>query len=362
MNLRIPGPTPLPPEVRDAMAKDMIDHRSTEFETMLRETTDLLRRFYQTQGDVMLLTASGTGGLEAALVNVLSPGDQVLAVSSGHFGERFAATAKAYGADVIMLEFPWGQALDPNRVADVLKRLPRCKALMTTHNETSTGVLNDLNPVAEVLSSLGSRRPLWLVDAVSSLGAAHLPMDAWGCDLVVTASQKAWMAPPGLAFVGVSQRAWDAMPEARCPRFYFDLAAARTFAAKGQTPFTPAVSVLYALHVSLRLMAAEGLEAIVARHRRLAAQTRAGLQSLGFRLFAEESHASPTVTASYVPEGITGSELKERVAGWGVQIATGQGPFKDKLVRVAHLGYCSEQDIVETLAAIRGAVNNERGV
>ena len=356
MNLRIPGPTPLPLEVRRALAGEMIDHRGFEFEELLHEVTALLRRFYQTEGDVLVLTASGTGGLEAALVNVLSPGDSVLAVSTGHFGERFAATAKAYGATVHLLEFPWGQALDPAQVQRALDRYPDCVALLTTHNETSTGVLNDLQEVAKLLRSRGNQRPLWLVDAVSSLGAVELPMDEWGCDLVVTASQKAWMAPPGLAFVGVSRRAWEAMPNARCPRFYFDLRSAAAFAARGQTPFTPAVSVLFALRAALRLMDAEGLRAIAERHVRLAKQTRSGLESMGMRLFAQEADASPTVTAAFVPEGTTAGAIKQRVSAMGVQIATGQGAYKDKIIRVAHLGYCCEADVEAALAAIAAAI------
>jgi aspartate aminotransferase-like enzyme len=326
---------------------------------MLHEVTLHLRRFYQTSGDVLLLTASGTGGLEAALVNVLSPGDHVLAVSTGHFGQRWADIARAFGARVTQLDVPWGQALQPAAVERALHDNPDVALLLTTHNETSTGVLNDLAPLAGILSAMGSQRPLWLVDAVSSLGAVNLPMDGWGCDLVVSASQKAWMAPPGLAFVGVSPRAWEWMAQARCPRYYWDLRTARASAAKGQTPFTPAVSALFGLRAALRQMAQEGLPAIVARHRLLGAQTRAGLQARGLRLFAAEECASPTMTAICVPEGASAVEIKRRLLSeGGVAVAAGMGSVKGQILRIAHMGYCTPADIDNVLAALDRVLNS----
>jgi aspartate aminotransferase-like enzyme len=229
--------------------------------------------------------------------------------------------------------------------------------LLTTHNETSTGVMNDLAPLADFLRTLGPNRPLWLVDAVSSLGAVDLPMDQWGCDMVISASQKAWMAPPGLALMGVGPRAWEAMAHARCPRFYWDLAAARRYAGKGQTPFTPAVSALYALRVSLAMMEEEGLPAIVARHRRLAAQLREGLKELGLRLFADEGYASPTLTAVYVPEGVSATDvvrvLREE---HNIVVAAGMGSYKERVLRIAHMGYCSNADIDQVLVALRAVL------
>ncbi len=358
MNLRIPGPTPLPRDVRDAMCREMVGHRDDAFETLLAEVMEQLRHFYQTQSDVLVLTASGTGGLEAAVVNTMSSGDAVLAVSCGSFGERFAAIARAFGGDVKQLESPWGRGLDAAQVGEVLERCPDVRLLLTTHNETSTGVLNDLAAVADVLASLGARRPLWLVDAISSLGAVDLPMDAWGCDVVISASQKAWMAPPGLAFMGVSQRAWTRMAQATCPRFYWDLNAAHSYAEKGQTPFTPAVSALYGLHASLRSMASEGLPAIVARHERLAAHLRTGLQGLGLRVFADQAVASPTVTAVCVPAGTTASEMQHRLADGGVEVATGQGLLREQILRIAHMGYCDSGDLDHVLRAL-GALLQE---
>ncbi len=358
MNLRIPGPTPLPPEAQLALSRDMISHRSSQFTTLLRDVTEKLRVFFQTVGDVLVLTGSGTGGLEAALVNVLSPGDRVLAVSCGVFGDRFAGIASAFGGDVEKLDFPWGHALDAEVVGQVLRSNRDIRILLTTHNETSTGVLNGLSAVAKVLRSLGPNRPLWLVDAVSSLGAVDLPMDEWGCDMVISASQKAWMAPPGLAFVGINARAWEFVSQARCPRFYWDLNAAHSYAEKGQTPFTPAVSALYGLHASLRSMASEGLPAIVARHERLAAHLRTGLQGLGLRVFADQAVASPTVTAVCVPAGTTASEMQHRLADGGVEVATGQGLLREQILRIAHMGYCDSGDLDHVLRAL-GALLQE---
>ena len=356
INLRIPGPTPLTPEVRQAVAGEMMDHRSPGFEGLLREAILRLRRFYQTEAEVLVLTASGTGGLEAALVNVLSPGDAVLAVTNGAFGQRWAAMARAFGADVRVLEYPWGTALNALDVEQALRSNPDVRVLLTTHNETSTGVLNDLAQVADVLNALRGERPLWLVDAVSSLGAVDLPMDAWGCDVVVSASQKAWMSPPGLAFVGVSARAWEHVALASCPRYYWDLTAAREYVQKGQTPFTPALSAMYGLCAALRSMTREGLPAIVARHRRLRDQLRVGLRALGLRLFADDVCASPTVTAACMPSGVSAAEVKSEMARHGVMVAGGMGAFKDQMLRIAHLGHCSPSDIEQVLDTLREAL------
>lgn len=354
MNLRIPGPTPLPEAVRSATGSDAFDHRGQRFEQMLERCQARLKQFFQTSSDVLVLTGSGTGGLEAALVNVLSPGDSVLAVSVGHFGQRFAAVARAFGARVTMLESVPGQALDPREVVTSLAEVPSPAVLLTTHNETSTGVLNNLEELSRLLEQLGPRRPLWLVDGVSSLGATDLPMDRWGCDVVISASQKAWMAPAGLAFLGVSARAWEWVERASCPRFYWDLREAKKYAAKGQTPFTPAVNALAGLDAALELMAREGLEAIVARHRELARQTRTGLRALGFSMLASDQDASPTVTAARVPAGISAIELKRRLmTECGIGVATGMGELKDQVIRVAHMGYCSEDEIRQLLSALK---------
>jgi aspartate aminotransferase-like enzyme len=336
------------------MCQEMVGHRDGAFETLLAEVMVQLRLFFQTRSDVLVLTSSGTGGLEAAIVNAMSPGDGVLAVSCGTFGDRFAAIARAFGGQVEQLDFPWGSGLDAVQVGRALAGRRNIQLLLTTHNETSTGVLNDLAAIASILRSLGAGRPLWLVDAISSLGAVDLPMDDWGCDIVVSASQKAWMAPPGLAFVGVSQRAWARIGKAECPCFYWDLSVARDYAAERQTPFTPAVSTLFALHAALARMQQEGLTAIVERHRRLARQLRDGVRELGLRLLVSDAEASPTVTAVCLPEGVFAADVKRELAvSHNVAVATGNGALKNSVLRIAHMGYCRTEDIDAVLAALK---------
>lgn len=362
-NLRIPGPTPLPPSVRQALSRQMISHRGAEFRILFREVTERLRALFQTEGDVLLLTASGTGGMEACVVNTISPGDKVLVVSIGVFGDRFAQIAAAFGAQVVKLGFPLGCAAQPEAILQALHSNPDCRVLFVTHNETSTGVTNDIKEIAAAVRSLGERTPLLVVDAISSLGAIELPMDEWGCDIVLTASQKAWMSPPGLAMVGLNERAWTYVKQAKAPRFYFDFGLARRYAAEDATPFTPAVSVLYGLHQALALMMEEGLPHIYERHRRLARMLRAGLRDLGLRIVAEdEERASNTVTAFYTPAGVNGEELLEALAReHGLFLAEGQGGLKGKALRIAHMGYVSEKDIAEVLAALRSSLQTDAG-
>jgi len=354
MNLRIPGPTPCPPQVLAAVAKPMINHRGRHFAELIGRVVERLKRFYRTQGDVLVLTASGTGGLEAAVVNTLSPGDRVLAVVIGAFGERFAAIAQAYGAEVVRLEYEWGRAADPDDVRRVLSRDPRIKAVLVTHNETSTGVTNPLKALAAVVRE---HERLLLVDAVSSLGAIPLETDAWGLDVVVTGSQKGWMVPPGLAFVSVSQRAWEAHREAKMPRFYLDLGRHKEALERGQTPWTPALSVLFGLDVALEMMEAEGLENIFARHARIGEMTRQGVKALGLRLLADERYASNTVTAVVVPDGVDERVLRRLLEDeYGVVLAGGQGKLSGKIFRIGHLGWVTEEDIRDTLDSLAQAL------
>ncbi|MCG2769579.1 MAG: alanine--glyoxylate aminotransferase family protein, partial [Anaerolineae bacterium] len=350
---------PLPAKVRQALAGKMIGHRSAEFSALLREITAGLRQWFQTEEDVLVLTASGTGGMEAALVNVLSPGDRVLAVSVGVFGERFADIARAYGADVTMLEFPWGQGADTDVIAGALSGDPDYRAVLVTHNETSTGVTNNLAAIAGAVKAAREEAPLLIVDAVSSLGAIDVRMDAWGCDVVVTSSQKALMTPPGLSFVALSARAWEASERARMPRFYWDLRKARVYAERVQTPFTPAVTTLFGLREALRMMAEEGRERVLERHRKLGRAMRLGIAGLELDLFAEESHASDTVTAVRVPSGRSAEELIRRLRDeHDVVVAGGQGRLKGRIIRIAHMGHVNEADVervIEALRAVLGA-------
>ncbi|MEO8456762.1 MAG: alanine--glyoxylate aminotransferase family protein, partial [Chloroflexota bacterium] len=263
LNLRIPGPTPVPEDILAAVGRPMINHRGKEFAGIVNRVASQLKDFFITTQDVMIISASGTGGLEAAVVNTLSPGDRVLAVSIGAFGERFATIAETYGADVKPLSYEWGQAANADDVRAALKDDPSVKAVLVTHNETSTGVTN---PLQEIAAAVRGADKLILVDAVSSLGAVPLEMDAWGLDCVVTGSQKGWMVPPGLAFAALSDRGWKAFENSKMPKFYFDLGKHRDAQAKGQTPFTPAMSIFFGLDIALERMSAEGLESIFTRH------------------------------------------------------------------------------------------------
>ena len=351
VNLRIPGPTPLPPSVQEAMRRDMINHRGPEFAQMQAEIVEALKVFLQTQNDVLLLTASGTGGLEAAVVNTLSPGDKVLSVSIGYFGERFRTIAQIYVADIVKLDIPQGQAADVNQVADALRAHPEVKAVLVTHNETSTGVTNPLRELAQVIKAEGK---LLLVDAISSAGCVPLATDAWGVDVLVTGSQKGWMAPPGLAFVSLSRAAWAANETATMPRFYFDLKRHKKAMTEGSTPWTPAVSVFYALQEGMRLLMAEGRENVLARHQRVADLTREGLKAMGLRLFADPQFASNTVTSVYPPAGLNADDFRRQVKkAHNVVLAGAQGDLAGKVFRVGHLGYVHEADIAATLDAIR---------
>ena len=278
-NLRTPGPTPVPDDIVDAMGNPMIDHRGPEFFELITEATAGLKQVFMTQNDLFILTASGTGGLESLIVNSLSPGDRVLSATAGSFGDRFCEMATAYGADVQRLDFEWGEAVDPDEVRRALNDDPGIKAVLVTHNETSTGVTHPLPEISHVVK--GEFNKLLLVDAVSSLGCIPLPVDGWDCDMVATASQKGFMIPPGLSFVSVSQAAWEAEAEARMPRFYFDLRAAKSYLERGQTPFTPNVALLYGLQLALDKLLEEGMESVYERHASIAEFTRQGVKRLG---------------------------------------------------------------------------------
>jgi len=336
------------------MTRQMIDHRGEEFAAILNGVTDKLKRLFQTKNDVFLLTGSGTGGLEAAVVNTLSPGDRVLSVSNGVFAERFATIAQQFGAEVTPLHFEWGKGADADAVRKALQSEPKIKAVLVTHNESSTGVTNDLASISSVVKEFGK---LLLVDAVSSLGAINLPVDDWHCDVVVTASQKAWMIPPGLAMVSVSQEAWQAYAKAKMPRFYWDFAQAKSYLERGQTPWTPAISTVFALSVSLEMMLKEGLPNIVARHARVGRAARKGVKSLGLSLFAEEDYASNTVTAVSSSDGLdTKKLLRVLREKHHIVLSGGQQKLDGKIFRIGHLGWVTEENIETVISALKVAL------
>jgi len=354
MQLRIPGPTPCPPQALEAMGRQMINHRGGEFGKILNSITEKLRQAFQTKGDVFVLTASGTGGLEAAIVNTLSPGDKVLSLANGVFAERFADIAEGYGAEVTRLNFGWGKPVDPDVAEKALKADGNIKAVLATHNETSTGMTNNLGEISAIVNKFDK---LLLVDAISSLGCINLPTDDWHCDIVVTGSQKGWMVPPGLAMVSVSEKAWQAHSEAKMPRYYWDFSKAKDFLLKGQTPWTPAISIFYALDITLDLMLSEGLTNIFARHARVAQTARNGVKSLGLSLFPDEKYASNTVTAVNVTDKIDVPKLIQMLREeYEVILAGGQQKLSGKIFRIGHLGFVYEKDIKSVLEALDKAL------
>ncbi len=352
VNLRIPGPTACPEDVLLAGAKPMVNHRGPEFRELITRVNSRLKTIFQTKNDVVMLTTSGTGGLEAAIVNTLSPSDKLLAVSIGAFGDRFASIGEAYGAKVIKQSYPWGEAADPEAIRKALREDKDIKAVAITHNETSTGVTNDLRAIAGVV-----REPdrLVLVEAESSLSRIPRPVGGWDCVVVVTGSQKGFMIPPGLAFVSVGPRAWDASKKAKMPRFYFDFQRHKTSFEAGETPWTPAVSLFFSLDLALDKMLAEGMENVYGRHARIGALTRREVKALGFKLVCkDERFASNTVTAMYVPEGVQDRALRTMLrTEENVVVAGGQGQLTGKIIRIGHMGYVSEADILDATRALR---------
>jgi len=354
-NLRIPGPTSLPDAVREAGARQMVNHRGPEFAALQNGIVERLKKAFKTENDVLIVTAAGTGGLESAIVSFLSPNDKVLAITIGAFGDRFAKIATAYGADVTKLAFDWGQAADPAKVRDALSEGGPWKAVLMTQNETSTAVTNPISELAKAVHELAPDA-LVIVDAISGLGAVPFETDAWGLDIVVSGSQKAWMVAPGLSLVAVSPRAWEAAATAKMPKFYFDLLAHRASAESGQTPWTPAVGVMFQLDVALSLIEQEGLEAIWKRHEAVGAAVRAGLTKLGFKLLADPAFASNTVTGAWIPEDLDWKTFNGKLRALGLVVAGGQGNLKGKIFRIGHLGHVTVPSILNAVAVLEQAL------
>ncbi len=345
--LLAPGPTPIPPEVLQAMAQPIIHHRAPEYEALFADVRRDLRLLFQCKNEVLMFAASGTGAMEGAVVNTLSPGDPVVVVRGGKFGERWAEICEAYGVRVLPVDVPYGKSVDPAAVAAVLQREPAVKAVFATHSETSTGAAHDIQAIAAIVRNTPA---LLIVDAITSLGVMDLPMDAWGVDIVVAGSQKALMLPPGLAFAALSDKAWAVVPTARLPKYYFNFTAERKAIEKNQSAYTPAVSLVVGLRESLRLILAEGLPNVFARHDRLARATRAGVQALGLGLFAE--HPGCACTAVKAPAGIEDGAIVKGFRKRGITIAGGQGSMKGKVFRIAHMGYVDGFDVLTALGAL----------
>ena len=342
------------------MGRHPIGHRSGEFQATVRRTTEQLKWLHQTTGDVLVITGSGTAAMEAGIINTLSRGDKVLCGDNGKFGERWVKVARAYGLEVEVIKAEWGQPLDPEEFRSALEAdsAKAIKAVILTHSETSTGVINDLETISgHVMWAHGTA--LTIADCVTSLGASNVPMDAWGLDVVASGSQKGYMLPPGLSFVAMSDRAWQAYERSDLPKFYLDLGPYRKTAAKDSNPFTPAVNLYFGLEAALDMMQSEGLGGeIFARHARHRAAAQAGMKAIGMPLFAAEGYGSPAITA-VAPDGIDAEELRKAVKqNFDILLAGGQDHLKGKVFRIGHLGYVCDRDVLTAVSAIEATLQS----
>lgn len=348
--LRIPGPTPIPPSVTRAMSQGMIGHRSEDFKQVMAKVAPRLKPIFGTTQDVLLLTGSGTSGLETAVVNILSEGDHVLILVSGAFGDRFVKICETYQLNTHLIESTWGEAVDPNQVRDYLTHHPQIKAVFATYCETSTAVLNPIAEIGQVVHQ--DSDALFVVDGVSCVGAVETQMDKWGIDILVTGSQKAFMLPTGLSFIALSERAWQKASQNNLPRFYFDLRKYKKSLAEDSTPFTPAVSIILGLEQVLNLIEEEGLTQVIQRHQLMKEMTRAACRALGLPLLTSDQNASPTVTAVR-PANFKADDLRSLLRKeFGLTIAGGQQHLKGEIFRIGHMGYCSPLDALQSISAI----------
>lgn len=346
--LLTPGPTSIPPEVLLAMAQPIVHHRAPEYIKLFEEVRNDLKYVFQTNSEVLIFASSGTGGMEGAVVNTLSAGDKALVIRGGKFGERWGKICQAYGVNALNIDVEWGYPVEPQIIADALRKDPSIKAVFTQQCETSTGVINDIETIAKIVSKTEA---ILVVDAVSSLGVMDLPMDKWQVDVVTTGSQKALMLPPGLAFVGVSEKAWRMVEKSTLPKFYFNFKSEKKNIEKNQNAFTPAVSLITGLKKSLDMIRAEGLENVFTRHERLARATRAGMEALGLEVFSKAP--SPSLTAVCAPEGINADDIVKKFSKvHAITIAGGQDHLKGKIFRISHMGYASSFDVVTAISAL----------
>lgn len=347
--LLAPGPTPVPPEVLLAMARPMIHHRAPEFDPIFAEAREGLKWLFQTRNDVLMLASSGTGGMEGAVSNFLSPGDKALFVNGGKFGERWGKLCKTFGIQAIEIKVEWGRAVDPQQVADALKKDPAIKAVYVQASETSTGVSHDVKALGEIVKAY--ENTILVVDAITALGVFDIKTDAWGLDVVITGSQKALMLPPGMAFVSVSEKAWGLADKAKNAAFYFNFKKERENQTKNQTAFTPTISLIIGLQEVVKIMKAEGLEKMFARQGRLAEAMREGVKAAGLALFPKDS-PSDALTAVCAPEGIDGQAVYKNLrTQYGMTAAGGQDHLKGKIFRLSHMGYADTFDVISALAA-----------
>jgi serine---pyruvate transaminase len=350
--LLTPGPTPVPPEVLSALGEPIVHHRAPRFTEILMEVVAGLKRVFQTTNDILVYSSSGTGVMESAVVNLINAGDHVLVASVGNFGERFIKLNKTWGAEVTALEYEWGTRADPADIAAALAKDPSIKAVFVQFSETSTGVVNDIKAIGDVVAATPA---VLVVDAISGLGATDLKTDEWHVDVCLAGSQKALMVPPGLAYAAVSEKAWKVVEQCTTRRFYFDWVTTRKKMTgdSAQTPYTPPVSLLVAQNAALRLIEEEGLENVFARHRVLGRACKEGVKALGLELFGPDDPEANSVTACKVPEGLDGGKITKLARDkYGVWLAGGQGPMKGKIFRFGHCGYFGASDIVVGLSVL----------
>ncbi|MEK6598751.1 MAG: alanine--glyoxylate aminotransferase family protein [Deltaproteobacteria bacterium] len=352
--LLAPGPTPVPENVLLAMAQPMIHHRTPQFSAIFAEAKDDLKYIFQTKQDVLILAASGTGAMEGSITNLFSPGDEVIVINGGKFGERWGKISEAYGLKVHWLNVEWGKAVDSQDVKKALDANPKIKAVLMQASETSTTVAHPVKEIAELTRN--RQDSVLIVDGITSVGVFPTPMDEWGIDVLVSGSQKAFMLPPGLAFVALSEKAWKFMETAKCPRFYFDFKKERKNLKNNTTAYTPAASLIIGLRDALKMLKEEGLENVFARHNRLARATRAAVKAMGLKLLAPDS-PSDAATGAYVPENIDGEKFVKYLRDdMGVTMAGGQDHLKGKIIRIAHLGYVDTFDIIVAISSIEMAL------
>ncbi len=357
LNLMIPGPTPVPENVLSSMSRHPIGHRSKDFQKIVQETTSQLKWLHQTTADVLTITGSGTAAMEAGIINTLSKGDKVICGDNGKFGERWVKVARAYGLEVIVVKAEWGQPLDPNKFKTILEDdiNKTIKAVIITHSETSTGVINDLKAINNEVKK--HSEAIIIADCVTSLGASNIQMDEWGIDVIASGSQKGYMIPPGLSFVAMSEKAWEANQQSNLPKFYLDLKQYLKTVNQNSNPFTPAINLYFALEASLTMMQKEGLNNIFARHARHQKATQEGVKAMGLKLFAEQSFGSPAITA-VEPENVDAENIRKAMkSDFDILLAGGQDHLKGKIFRIGHLGFVNDRDIISVISALESTLD-----
>ena len=348
----IPGPTPVPERVLEALGRHPIGHRSKDFQNIVQSTTENLQWLHQTKNEILTITGSGTAAMEAGIINTLSKGDKVICGENGKFGQRWVKVAEEFGLDVIQINAEWGKPLDPERFKNILENdhNKEIKAVILTHSETSTGVINDLKTISKYIKN--HKKALSIIDCVTSIGAFNVPTDEWELDIVASGSQKGYMIPPGLSFISMSKKAWEANEVSNLPKFYLDLKSYKKSLLNNSNPFTPSVNLMFALDEALKMMKEEGLENIFQKHDRHKRAISEAAKKLNLKLFASENSLSPSITAIEA-QGFDAESFRKSIQiKYGIQLAGGQDHLKGKIFRVGHLGYINDLDIISVITAI----------